>query len=132
MNRLFDEPFFRPFDRWPWGEEGVRTLALDVYETDEDLVVEAPLPGLQPNEVDISVVNNTLTIKGEMKEDKEKTEKGKYYWHEHRYETVQRTITLPVEVDADKAKAVFKDGLLKLTLPKLEEVKPKHIEVKAK
>ena len=132
MDRLFEESFVRPFGGWPLLGGEARTLALDIYETDDDLVVEASLPGISPDEVDISVVGNTLTIKGEHEEEAEKGEKGKYHCRERRYGAFQRTISLPVEVNANKAEAVFKDGILKLTLPKVEEAKPKRIEVKVK
>jgi HSP20 family protein len=82
--------------------------------------------------VDISIVGNTLTIKGETRHEETKEEKGRYYCRERHYGAVQRTVTLPVEVDADKAKAIFEEGLLKLTLPKVETAKPKHIEVNVK
>ncbi len=132
MDRLFEESFVRPFGGWPLLGGEAQTLALDVYETDDNLVVEASLPGISPDEVDISVVGNTLTIKGEHEEKEEKEEKGKYHFRERRYGAFHRTISLPVEVDANKAEAVFENGVLKLTLPKVEEAKPKRIEVKVK
>jgi len=131
MDRLFEESFVRPFGGWPFLTGEAQTLALDIYETDDDLVVEASLPGINPDEVDISVVGNTLTIKGEHEEKKEE-EKGKYHCRERRYGAFQRTVSLPVEVDANKAEAVFENGVLKLTLPKVEEARPKRIQVKAK
>jgi HSP20 family protein len=114
---------------WPNDRNGVRSLALDMRETDEALVVEASLPGIKPEDVDISISGNALTIKGESKQEKEE-EQEKYHYRERRYGIYQRTITLPVEVDADGADATFQDGVLKLTLPKMEETKAKHIEVK--
>jgi HSP20 family protein len=107
-------------------------LALDLYETDDNLVVETSLPGINPDDVDISIVGNTLTIKGETKHEAEKGEKGRYHYRERRYGAFQRSIILPTGVNTDAAEAVFKDGVLKLTLPKVEEAKPKRIEVKAK
>jgi HSP20 family protein len=132
MDHLFEESFVRPFGGWPTLSGGPQALALDMYETDESLVVEASLPGISPDEVDISVVGNTLTIKGEHEEKKEQQEEGKYHFRERRYGAFQRSITLPVDVNADKADASFHDGVLKLTLPKVEEAKPKRIEVKVK
>jgi HSP20 family protein len=132
MDRLFEESFVRPFGGWPLLSGGPQSLALDMYETDESLVVEASLPGISPDEVDISVVGNTLTIKGEHEEKKEEKEEGKYHFRERRYGAFQRTVALPTDVSADKADASFQNGVLKLTLPKVEEAKPKRIEVKVK
>ena len=108
-----------------------RTLALDMYETDDDLVVEASLPNIGPDDVDISIVGNSLTIKGETEHEEEKEEKGKYFFRERRYGAFQRTVSLPVEVNADEAEATFENGVLKLSLPNVEEAKPMRITVKA-
>jgi HSP20 family protein len=132
MDRLFDERFGHILSERPWREDGMRTLALDVSETDDCVVVEASLPGFDPNDVDISISGNVLTIKGEKKQEEEKEEKGKYHYHERRYGAVQRMITLPVEVNVEAAEALFDKGELKLTLPKVEKAKAKRIEVKAK
>jgi HSP20 family protein len=130
MDRLFEESFVRPSGERPRGE--ARTLALDMYETDDNLVVEASLPNIGPDDVDISIVGNSLTIKGETEREEEKEEKGKYYFRERRYGAFQRTVSLPVEVNADEAEATFENGVLKLSLPKVEETKPKRITVKAR
>ncbi|MFQ5876022.1 MAG: Hsp20/alpha crystallin family protein [Dehalococcoidia bacterium] len=132
MDRLFEESFVRPFGRSPLLGTGPQTLALDVYETDDDLVVETSLPGINPDQVDISVVGNTLTISGEVKHEEEKEEKGRYHYRERRYGAFRRSVALPVEVNADAAEATFKNGELRLVLPKVEAVKPKRIEVKVK
>jgi HSP20 family protein len=132
MDRLFEESFVRRFDGGRLlGIEG-QPLALDVYETDENLVVETSLPGISPDAVDISVEGNRLTIKGETKREEEKEEEGKYHFRERRYGAFQRTLSLPVEVNADKAEAVFENGVLKLTLPKVEQARPKHIKLQAR
>ena len=130
MDRLFEESFVRPSGERPMGE--ARTLALDMYETEDDLVVETSLPNIGPDDVDISIVGNSLTIKGEMEREEEKEEKGKDYFRERRYGAFQRTVSLPVEVNADEAEATFENGVLKLSLPKVEEAKPKRITAKAK
>ena len=130
MDRRFEESFVRPSGELPTLAGREQTLALDVYETDDSLVVEASLPGLNPDEVDISIVGNSLTIKGEHEEQQEKKEEGKYYCRERRYGAFQRSVGLPVEVNADKAEATFEYGVLKLTLPKAEAVKPRKITVK--
>jgi HSP20 family protein len=132
MDRLFEDSFVRAGNGGTHLINGTQTLALDMYETDNDLVVEASLPGFSPNEVDISVTGNSLTITGEMKSAERREEKGKYYYHERRYGTLQRNISLPVQVNSDRAQATFQNGILMLTLPKVEEAKPKHIPLKAR
>ena len=132
MDRVFDRDFLRAGNGWPLLKEDIGTLALDLYETDDDLVIEASLAGVDPKDVDISITGNLLTIKGETKKEEEKEEEGKYYYRERRYGAFHRSVTLPVDVDADKVKAVFEKGELKLTLPKMEAIKPKRIEVKVK
>ena len=127
VNRLFDESLVRPFDHWPFAETDSSLLAVDVRETEEALIVEATLPGFEADDVDISVINQTLTIEAETKKDEEKEEAGKYYRRERYHGALKRTLTLPVDVDADKAKATFKAGTLTLTLPKVEAAKPKRI-----
>jgi HSP20 family protein len=130
MNRLFEESFVAPLGTQVFRREGAEAPAMDVYETDNELVVESSLPGIKPEEVDISVTGNTLTIKAETKKEEEKDEKGKYYCRERRYGLFQRSVSLPVEVDANKAEAVFDNGVLKLTLPKTEAQKPRKIAIK--
>ena len=128
MDRLFEESVVGMPMR---SREGPKMLALDVCETENDLKVEASLPGFKPDEVDISVVGNALSIKAET-EREEKSEEGRYHYRERSYGSYQRTIPLPADVDSSKAEAKFEDGVLKLTFPKVEEAKPKRIEVKSK
>ncbi len=125
MDRLFEESFVRPFG-WVAPTEG--GLALDMYETDEDLVVKAALPGVSPENVDVTIEGDRLRIEGEVKADEE-MDKGKIHVRERRYGKFSRAILLPTEVQTDKAKAEFKDGVLTLTLPKAEEMKPKRIKI---
>jgi HSP20 family protein len=106
-------------------------LPIDMYQTAEDVVVKASLPGLKPEEVDISITCDTLTIKGEHKEEQEVKEEN-YLYKECRYGAYNRSVTIPALVKADKAEAVFENGILTLTLPKAEEVKPRQIKVKTK
>jgi HSP20 family protein len=127
---MFEESFMRPFDDWLLAEGEINPLALDVSETDEALVVEASLPGILPEDVDISIAGNTLIIKGEAKHEKEKEGMGKYHYRERCYRSFQRAITLPAEVNTDAAEATLENGELKLVLPKVEETKSKCIEVK--
>jgi len=130
MDRLFEESIVRPRG-WVAPAEGVAPLALDVFESGDDVTVHASIPGVKPEDIDISVTGDVLTIKGETKEEKEEKE-GDYHLRERRYGVFQRSISLPTLVQADKASADFENGVLKLTLPKVEEVKPKSIKIKAK
>ena len=130
MDRLFEESFIRPRTGLlaPLGAE---ILAVDMYETDQDVVVKSSVPGVKPEDLDITITGDTLTIKGETKTE-EKVERANYIRQERRYGAFSRSLTLPTTIVAEKAKAEFEDGVLTLTLPKAEEVKPKTIKVKAK
>jgi HSP20 family protein len=130
MDKLFEDSFVRPTS-WIFDGEGRGTVALDMYQTANDVVVKASLPGFKPEEVDISVTGDTLTLKGEHKEEKE-TKEEDYFYRERRYGSFSRTVTIPVGVKSDKAEATFENGVLTLTLPKEEEAKPKQIKIKAK
>ncbi|MEA3377956.1 MAG: Hsp20/alpha crystallin family protein [Chloroflexota bacterium] len=130
MDRLFEESFVRP--RGAALAPRVRgTLAVDMYETDEDVVVKVSVPGIDPEDLDISITGDTLTIRGESRAEEE-VEEDNYIYRERRYGAFSRTVTVPMSVEADKAEAEFEDGVLTLRLPKTEEVKPKAIKVKAK
>jgi len=94
-------------------------------------VVEAAVPGVKPEEIDVQVSGNVLTLKGERKEEKKK-EKASYIYQKRSFGSFTRSVTLPTEVDVDKAKAEFEHGVLTLTLPKSEIVKPKTIKITTK
>jgi HSP20 family protein len=129
MGRLFSE---LPGPAWTTEEgltAGLWNPQVDVYETAESIVLTADLPGMKENEVDISVEGNLLTIKGERKKEQEVQEKD-YYRVERSYGTFTRSFSLPPTVDAGKIDAAFARGVLKITLPKREESKPKQIKVK--
>ncbi len=127
MDHLFDEAFTRPFGL----TDGMQMPAVDMYQTDNEVVVRATLPGIKADDVQISVTGDLLTIKGETKEEN-KVEEKSYHLRERHYGAFQRTLSLPTAVVSDKAKAEFEDGILTISLPKAEEVKPKTITVKAK
>ena len=131
MDRLFEESFITPRFFAPLREGVMGTLPLDVVETENDVIVKASVPGLKPEDIDVTVVGDTLTIKGETKSEK-KEEKSNYLLQERRFGSFQRAITLPVMVQSEKAQADFENGVLTLTLPKAEEVKPKQIKVNMK
>lgn len=127
MDRLFDDAFTRPLSL----RDGWSVPAIDMYQTDDEIVVKAALPGVKADEVQINITGEVLTLKGEMKHEEEKEEKA---WHirEQRYGSFERSVVLPTDVVADKAKADFENGILTITLPKADEVKPRTITVKAK
>lgn len=129
MDRLFGDALGRSWG----GEEGLATGAwippVDVFETPESIILKADLPDINKDDVDISIENNTLTIKGERNSEKESKEKN-FYRMERSYGTFSRSFTLPPVVAAEKAEASFENGVLTLTLPKREESKPKQIKVK--
>ena len=127
MDRLFDDAFTRPLS---YGD-GWSAPAIDMFQTDDEIVVKAALPGIKADEVQINVTGEVLTLKGEVNQNQEMEEKA---WHirEQRFGSFERSIALPTDVVADKAQADFENGILTITLPKAEEVKPKSITVKAK
>ncbi len=127
MEHAFDD-FRRPR---LWREETEMAFPIDLYESDENVSVKAVLPGVKPDDVDISVSDDALTIKGEAKFEEETAEES-YYRHEIRYGSFSRTIPLPTKVDLEKAAADFEHGVLTITLPKAADVRPKTIKVKAK
>jgi HSP20 family protein len=110
-------------------EMGEWLPSLDVSETKNDLLVKAELPGLDPKEIDISVANGILTIKGEKKQEKEEKEEN-YHLVERSYGSFVRSVQLPKDVQSDNISASFKNGILKITLPKSEESKKKEIKIK--
>ena len=130
MDRLFEDSFVRPAAWWVEGDAR-GALALDMYQTANEVVVKASLPGFKPEEVDISITGDTLSVKAEHKEESESRE-GEYFIRERRYGALSRVVSIPVNVKSDKAEASFENGVLTLTLPKAEEAKPKQIKVKAK
>lgn len=107
------------------------TPAIDMYEDKDNIIVETQLGGINPENVDISIENNVLNIKGESEKKSEIDEKN-YYRKEIRRGSFYRSIALPTKVDGDGAKAVNEDGILKISIPKAPEVKPKTIKIESK
>jgi Molecular chaperone (small heat shock protein) len=126
MDRLFDERLFRPL----WAASGEREAvpALDLYATSEAVIAKVALPGVKPEDVDVSVGDDLVTITGSFKEEKE-TPKGGYVHKELSRGSFSRSFSIPTAIKAEAATAQFNDGLLTLTLPKAEVVKPKHVKV---
>ncbi len=119
MDRLFEESFPGPSRHW---------VAVDVYETASALVIKAALPGLKPDEVDIMIDGDTLTITGESKADEESVDR-EYHRRELHVGAFERALRLPERFQTEKAEAVFENGILTLTIPKVEQAEVKHIKV---
>jgi HSP20 family protein len=128
--RRFDDLFGRPFGRWPVEEKGWMP-AVDVFEKEDKFVVKAELPGMKEDDIDVSVIGDTLSIKGEKKTETEIKDED-YYRCERSYGSFYRSIPIPSNVDANKIEASFEDGILEVALPKSAKVKPKKIAVSAK
>jgi HSP20 family protein len=129
MNRLFDDSvrgLGRSEDDWALG--GSWAPAVDIFEHEGNIVLKAELPGVDPKDVDVRLENNTLTLRGERKLDRE-VKKESYHRVERSYGSFTRSFTLPSVVDQTRIKADFKDGVLQVTLPKREEAKPKSISI---
>ena len=129
VNSLFQESFVRPGGASA-RPGGLASFPLDVCETENEFVVKASLPGVKPDDVQVTIHGDTLTIRGASKVEEEK--KGEH-WHlrERRFGTFQRSLSLATPVDADKAAAQFEHGVLTLRLPKSEAAKPKQIKIGA-
>jgi len=131
MKRFFGGGLLPPFDSWSYVEDDIQPLAVDVFEKEGKMVVEASLPGVKPGDLDITINDNILTIKAETKQEREE-DKEKYHYRERRYGAWQRKVLLPEQVNADKADAEFEDGVLKLSMPIVGGEKTKRIKVKTK
>lgn len=132
MDRWFEDFFRRPLSsimpRFPM-EEAEFSPAVDVYEEGKDVVVKAELPGMKKEDIEINLTRDTITLSGEKKQEK-KTEKKGYYRYESSYGSFRRSMDLPVDVQTDKVKASFKDGVLEIRMPKTEEAIKKEVKIK--
>jgi HSP20 family protein len=126
INRLFDSFFGRP-STVAAGERLWAPLA-DVRQTKDDLVITFELPGVREKEVSVSIAGDLLTVKGERKFDRDQSEEG-YYRIERIYGKFERSVPLPIPVQADRVKATYRDGVLEIRLPKAEELKPREIKI---
>ena len=130
MDRLFGDfmerfPVRRDLEDRLWDPD------IDIHETDNEVVLEAEVPGMEQSDINVTIRDNVLTLKGEKKQEK-KVKEADYNRVERSYGSFARTLTLPTLVVADKASAKYENGVLKITLPKAEEVKPKEIAVEVK
>ncbi len=128
FNRLFNETFSRVLG--DVGDLSTRSWApeVDIYETDQSVVLKAELPGVNPKDAEIRIQDGTLYLKGERKFENEVKEEN-YHRVERAYGSFTRSFALPSSIDSEKAKAEYKDGVLTLTMPKREEAKPKTIQI---
>lgn len=130
MDRLFEDSFVTPLSfRTIAGGDGIAP-PIDVHETPDDIVLNASLPGMKAEDLDITMTGRSLTLRGELKADEE-ISRDQYLYRERRFGTFSRTVQLPVAVEGDRAEATFADGVLSLRIPKAEEVKPRQIRINA-
>lgn len=134
MRSLFDD-FFDVLEtpgrgRRNWFEGAMWAPAVDLIDQKDKILAKVELPGVEKKDVKISLVDNNLTIQGEIKKEEE-IKKEDYYYRERAYGNYARTISLPAEIDKDKIVAKFKNGILEITLPKKPEVQPKEITIEA-
>jgi HSP20 family protein len=131
MNQIFEDTFTHTRGRQEGLTGGMWTPAVDIYETDANVVVKAELPGVQKDQVGVEVKDGVLTLRGERKYEKEVKEEN-FHRIERSYGTFQRAFSLPTTVDQENISAAMKDGVLEVTLPKREAAKPKQINVAVK
>ncbi|MDH5769077.1 MAG: Hsp20/alpha crystallin family protein [Nitrospirota bacterium] len=138
MDRLFEDFFGRRFSpwwpsvKWPeikWPTDVEVHPSVDIFENKDEVIVKAELPGIAKEDVNVNITENTITLSGEKKKE-EKVEKKDYYRLERSYGSFSRSFRLPSDVQTEKAKATFKDGLLEIRVPKTEEAKKKQVKVK--
>jgi HSP20 family protein len=134
MNSLFDN-FFRGFDVAPRGfaagDMGMFTPSVDVKENEKEFIIKAELPGVEEKDIEVTVANDSVTIKGEKKEEKEDKDKN-YYYMERSYGSFSRVIPLEAEIESSKAEARFKNGILDIKIPKNQNAKAKGTKVPIK
>ena len=135
MGRYFEDVFGRPFLPAAWrrvpSEDLVWAPSIEVVEKEDKFLVKVELPGVKEEDINISLTGNTLTIEGE-KETESAVEKKGYYYTESSYGSFSRSMTIPSTIDANKIEANYDKGVLEITLPKTQEVKPKKIKLAAK
>lgn len=127
IDRFFEDSMSVP--RMPWYQGGW-DLPLDVAETEDEFIVKASLPGINPDDLDVTYDSNVLTIKGEIRKEEE-VDDERYHLRERRYGAFSRSVSLPSSIKAEKIEAGFEAGILTLRLPKSEEAKPKRIKVRS-
>jgi len=133
MDRLFDAFTREPFGglQWPFGSPGQWSPAIDIAESDQELTVRAEVPGMRPEDLEVTISGNQLVLAGEKKESAEKSDKGFYHTESH-YGSFRRCIPLPQVVDPGKVRADYADGVVTIHLEKSHVAAPRQIEVKKK
>jgi HSP20 family protein len=132
LDRLFDESFWKPFA--PFGLSRMRTAAeeivpaVDIFESNGDVVLKAELPGINKEDIDITLNDGFITISGEKKKESEIKKKDYYKW-ESSYGSFCRSFALPAEIQRDKVKSIYKDGILEVRMPKSEAAKSKEVKI---
>jgi len=128
IDRLFDETFNPP--AWlSFREENAESIALDLYEEGDKVIIQASVPGIRPQDLHVQLRDDMMSIRAEVQEESEHRDRI-YHLQEHRHGGLERTVALPCQVIPEKAEAVYQDGLLTLTLPKAHEVSAREIEIK--
>ena len=130
MDRLFEDSFVSPLTWRTISNGGGIAPPVDIHETADEIVVSASLPGMKPEDVDITITGQNLTLRGEFTADDE-VSKDQYLYRERRFGAFNRSIQLPVRVQGERADASFINGVLTLRIPKAEEVKPRQIRINA-
>jgi HSP20 family protein len=125
MSKLFEESVVRPFEQM-----GIAP-ALDVYETNDAFTVDMVVPGIKPEELDLSLQEQVLTVSGEYKDDRQEQQDRNYHRNERRYGRFSRSVSFPTNIKADEVNANYEHGVLHITVPKAEEVKPRTIKITA-
>jgi HSP20 family protein len=126
MERLFDDRFFRPL--WPWDGDREAIPALDLYMTADAVIAKVALPGVKPEDIDVEIAADVVTIRGSYKEETDPVDAG-YVHRELTRGEFTRSFAVSTPVRLDEATATFEDGLLIITIPKTDEVKPRHVKV---
>lgn len=135
MEEMFDDFFRRPFGRTLWPalprivEEMEPGVSVDIYEEGDNVIVKSDLPGMTKDDIEVNLTDDTITLSGERKKE-EKIEKKNYFRLERSYGSFKRSFGLPMEVQTDKAKASFKNGVLEVKIPKTEAAKKKEHKIK--
>ena len=129
LRRTVDRLFDNVSTDHDWAQPTQWGLAVDVAENKDAIIVKASVPGINPDDLDVSYSDDTLTIRGEIKSENEVKE-DQYHVRERRYGSFSRSITLPTKIKGDAIEASYQNGVVTLRLPKAEEVKPKRIEIK--
>ena len=127
---MTDQQMINPQGQQDWMEEYEGQLAIDVYQTPDEIVIKAPIAGVRPEDLEISINNDVINIRGQRKEQEQITREN-YFMQECYWGAFSRSYVLPITVDGDKTSASLKNGILTISIPKQEKTKTKTIQIKA-